>query len=109
MIDFYFFVKTLFLTLIVVLLLQIEVDKKTVETHLHDMMEGSLAAGFLGHAAHGGAHFIHDATRTITDKMKENIGLKHKHQPTDTKASHFKWGWEKSETESTSPAHENED
>jgi hypothetical protein len=95
MMDFFFFVKTLILTLFVVLLLQIEVDKKTVEGHLHDWMEGSLAAGFLGNAAHGGAHFLHDATQKISNQMKEKIGMKHQHESSETKASHFKWGWNK--------------
>ena len=47
MMDFFFFLKTMILTVIVVLLLQIEVGQKTVEKHVHDWMEGSLAAGFL--------------------------------------------------------------
>jgi hypothetical protein len=95
MVDFFFFLKTLFLTLIVVLLLQIEVDKKTVETHVHDWMVGSYASGFLGNAAHGGAHFLKDATFKLTRKMKEHIGSRHKGEDHDTKSSHFRWGWDK--------------
>lgn len=95
MLDFFFFLKTLFLTFIIVLLLQIEVGKKTVETHVHDWMVGSIAAGFLGNAAHGGAHFIKDATFKMTQKMKEHIGLKHKSENHEIRSSHFHWGWDK--------------
>jgi hypothetical protein len=95
MLDFFFFIKTFILTLIVVLCLQIDVDGKTVETHVHDWMVGSLAAGFLGHAAHGGAHMIKDATHKLSEQMKANIGAKHGHENSETKASRFHWGWEK--------------
>jgi hypothetical protein len=95
MLDFFFFLKTFFLTLIVVLLLQIEVGKKTVETYVHDWMVGSVAAGFLGNAAHGGAHFLKDATFKLTQKMKEHIGLMHKAEPHEVRSSHFHWGWDK--------------
>lgn len=93
MMDFFFFVKTLLLTVIVVLMLQIQVGKKTIEMHLHDWMENSLASGFLDHAAHGGAHFLKDAAHKLSEKMKANIGLKHKHEDTETKASRFRWEW----------------
>lgn len=95
MIDFFFFLKTFILTLIVVLCLQIEVGEKTVETQVHDWMVGSLAAGFLGHAAHGGAHMVKDATHRMAEKMKEHIGAKHDSEPAETKASHFQWNWTK--------------
>lgn len=93
MMDFFFFVKTLLLTMVVVLLLQIQIGQKTVEMHVHDWVEGSVAAGFLGHAAHGGAHFLKDATRRLGEKMKANIGLKHHQESSETKASRFHWEW----------------
>jgi hypothetical protein len=94
MMDFFFFLKTFLLTAIVVLLLQIEVGKKTVETHVHDFVQGSLAAGFLGHAAHGGAHMVHDSAVQMTQKIKEHMGLKHKNESPEAKASRFHWGWQ---------------
>ena len=94
MLDFFFFLKTFILTLAVVLMLQIEVGNKTVETHVHDWMVGSIAAGFLGHAAHGGAHFLKDATFKMTQKIKEHIGTKTPGHVHETKSSNFKWGWE---------------
>lgn len=93
MIDFFFFVKTLFLTLIVVLLLQIQVGSKTVEGHMHEWMEGSVAASFLGNAAHGGAIIIKDTTAALTKKMKSHIGFMHRHESSSTKASRMHWDW----------------
>ena len=107
MVDFFFFVKTLLLTIFVVLLLQIEVGKKTVETHVHDWMAGSVAAGFLGNAAHGGANFLKDASFKITKKIKEHIGMKQRHESPEVKASHFKWNWEKAKDSDIDDADEN--
>src|SRR4051812_8097659 len=95
MIDFFFFLKTLALTLIVVLLLQIQIGKKTVETHIHDSMQGSFAAGFIGDAALGGAHILRDLTHNITQKIKANITHKHQAEDSETKASRFQWLWQK--------------
>ena len=109
MMDFFFFMKTLVLTIIVVLLLQIEVEQKTVENHIHDYMVGSIAAGFLGHAAHGGAHIIKDGTRFVTQKMRANIGSKHRHEPNQTKASRFQWLWEKKTASPAAAANDGDD
>lgn len=95
MLDFFFFLKTLLLTFIIVLLLQIQIGKKTVETHVHDWMVGSVAAGFLGHAAEGGAHFLKDAAFKATQTIKQNIGLKQKKESHETKSSRFRWEWSK--------------
>jgi hypothetical protein len=93
MLDFFFFMKTLFLTLLVVFLLQIEIGNKTIENHLRDSMQGSVAAGFIGHAAHGGAHFIEEGAHKLTHSIKQNITSKHKGESHETKASRFNWGW----------------
>jgi hypothetical protein len=107
MLDFFFFLKTLFLTFLIVLMLQIEIGHKTVENHVHDWMAGSIAAGFLGNAAHGGAHFLKDATFKMTQKMREHIGLMHKDESHETKSSHFHWGWQKAKDSDIDNAPEN--
>jgi hypothetical protein len=95
MLDFFFFVKTFILTLIVVLVLQVEIGNKTAETYVHDWMVGSVAAGWIGHAARGGSHFLKDAAFKMTQKMHEHIGMKEKKESSETRSSHFHWGWNK--------------
>lgn len=107
MLDFFFFVKTMFLTLIVVLLLQIEIGHKTVENHVHDWMAGSIAAGFLGNAAHGGANFLKDASFKVTKEIRRHLNLAHKHESSETKASHFHWSWQKAKDSDIDNAPEN--
>lgn len=107
MLDFFFFLKTMLLTLVVVLLLQFEVGNKTVETHVHDWMVGSVATGFIGNAAHGGANFLKDASFKVTKKIKEHMGAKAKKETSETKASRFQWGWQKANDAEIENAPEN--
>jgi hypothetical protein len=107
MLDFFFFLKTMLLTLVVVLLLQIEIGGKTAETHVHDWMVGSVAAGFIGNAAHGGANFLKDASFKMTKKIKEHMGAKAKKESSEIKASHFHWGWQKAKDAEIDEASEN--
>lgn len=93
--DFAFFLKTFLLTALAVLLLQIQINKKTVEHHIHDVMENSVAAGFIGNAAHGGALMIKDTAHRITTTIRNNIGIKQKKEKAETRASRFRWGWDK--------------
>lgn len=109
MIDFFFFMKTLFLTLIVVLCLQIDVGGQTAEKQIHAWMQNALVTGFLSHAAHGGAHMIKDATHKLTEKMQENIGIKHGSESSETKASRFHWGWDSSKKKPAPASHDEAD
>lgn len=96
MMDFFFFVKTFIFTAAVVLLLQIQIGKKTVEIHVRDSVKGSIAASFIGNAAHGGALVVKDTFNQFTQRIKANMWTKKKSEKSEVKASRFQWGWEKS-------------
>ncbi len=72
MMDFLFFVKTFFLTIAIVLLMQIQVGSHTIEAHALSFMHSSAIAAPLNTVARGAAKLVRDLTQTISARVKSN-------------------------------------
>ncbi|HMN68557.1 MAG TPA: hypothetical protein PKC28_08455 [Bdellovibrionales bacterium] len=69
MMDFMFFVKTLALTVAVVLVMQIEIGHRSIETHAMSWVQSSAIVAPLNTVAAGGAKLVRDTTKLITAKL----------------------------------------
>ncbi len=72
MMDFLFFVKTFVLTVAVVVVMQIQVGEKSLETHAMSWVQSSTVAQPLNNVAKGAAKLARDVTQTISSKVKKN-------------------------------------
>jgi uncharacterized metal-binding protein len=72
MMDFLFFVKTFALTIVVVLLMQLQVGEKSIEHHAMAFMQSSAVIQPLNGVAKGAAKLARDVTQTISAKIKKN-------------------------------------
>lgn len=78
MMDVLFFLKTLALTIVFVLLLQIKIGEKSIETHAHDFVQTSSLVEPLNQAAFGAAQLIRDVASRATLSIRQNLGSKQK-------------------------------
>jgi len=72
MMDFLFFVKTFILTVAAVVVMQIEVGGKSVESHAMSWVQSSAVVAPLNGVAKGAAKMARDLTATISAKIKKN-------------------------------------
>lgn len=72
MMDFLFFVKTFFLTIAIVLIMQIQVGSASIESHAMSFVQSSAVVGPLNTVAKGAAKMIRDVTHTISAEVKKN-------------------------------------
>ena len=93
MMDFFFFVKTFALTVLIVLLMQIQVGGKSVESHALGWVQSSAVVSPLNSVAGGGAKLVRDVTRAVSASLrgKNNQATKAKK---DDKKSSFRWLWD---------------
>jgi hypothetical protein len=89
MIDFMFFIKTLALTVAIVMLMQIQIGDRTVEKHAVLFVQSSTVASPLNTVARGASKLIHDVTGKIWSGVHHNVKKKAKKE--DSKASSFFW------------------
>jgi hypothetical protein len=73
MMDIFFFLKTLALTLIVVLLMQIQIGGKTIETRAVGWIQSSMIVSPLQEVAQGGAKLARDLTHKVAQKIHKNV------------------------------------
>ncbi|NJL24369.1 MAG: hypothetical protein HC902_03800 [Calothrix sp. SM1_5_4] len=90
MIDFMFFVKTFFLTVAVVLLMQIQVGDRTIETHAIGWIQNSALVSPLNTAAQGGAKMFKDLIARISGGVEKNVAKNKKEEKSSS--SSFRWG-----------------
>jgi hypothetical protein len=72
MMDFLFFVKTFFLTIAIVLFMQIQVGSSSIETHAMNFVQSSAIVAPLNTVAKGAAKMIRDVTQTVSARVKKN-------------------------------------
>jgi uncharacterized metal-binding protein len=72
MMDFLFFVKTFFLTVAVVVLMQVNIGEKSLESHAMTFVQSSAIVAPLNGVAKGAAKLARDITQTVSSKIKKN-------------------------------------
>ena len=70
--DFLFFVKTFLLTVAVVVMMQIKVSEKSIESHAMSWVQSSAVVAPLNGVAKGAAKMARDLTAMISAKIKSN-------------------------------------
>lgn len=88
MMDFLFFVKTIFLTIAIVLLMQIQIGERSLENHAMSFVQSSMVVAPLNSVARGAAKFIRDITQTISISVKRNSKKNKKEEPSASSSSH---------------------
>jgi hypothetical protein len=73
MMDFLFFVKTFVLTIAIVLVMQIQVGHRSLETHAMGWVQSSGVAIPLAEVARGAARVTHDLSHRVTDMIHTNV------------------------------------
>ncbi len=78
MMNILFFVKTVIMTIALVLVLQIRVGEQSLEAHSIDWVQSSSVIAPLNSMAHGAAKFIHDVSTTARAAIEKQLNLKAK-------------------------------
>jgi len=73
MMDIFFFVKTFILTLAIVLVMQIQVGNRSLETHAISFVQASGLNVPLSEVARGAARVTHDLSHKVTDMIHKNV------------------------------------
>lgn len=76
MMDVLFFVKTLLLTMAIVLVMQIRVGERSLEAHAMSWVQSSVVVAPLNGAAKGAAKMARDLTQTISISVQRNWNKK---------------------------------
>lgn len=73
MLDFIFFIKTLAMTIVLVIFLQIQVGGRTLEDYMHNWIQTSWAAAPLNETAHNAAQIVRDVVAKVQSQVRENV------------------------------------
>lgn len=68
--DFFFFAKTFVLTVVVVVIMQIEIGQRSIESHALSWIHTSPVVAPLNGAAKGAAKLLRDTYESIQKKIK---------------------------------------
>lgn len=99
MMDLYFFIKTLVLTFVFVLFLQIKIGNFTIEQRTQTLIQTSGIVMPFQEAAEGGTQMIQDFFSHLSARLHGQHLQKKKEASTG--ASSFHWIWQKKVTESS--------
>ncbi|MGZ3721928.1 MAG: hypothetical protein ACXVA9_03295 [Bdellovibrionales bacterium] len=91
MMDIFFFIKTFILTIAIVLVMQIQVGDRTLETHAMGWVQGSGVGSPLGDVARGASKMTHDLSRKITESIHNNVSKNKKEDTRIKRESSFRW------------------
>jgi hypothetical protein len=93
--DFLFFIKLFFLTVAVVLVMQIQIGNRSLESHAIGWVQTSSVTMPLNAAAEGGAKIINDFIQHVHSAIAKNTGREHGQRKKEEKAkahsSSFHW------------------
>ena len=92
MMDFYFFLKTLTLTLAFIILMQIKIGNKSLEDQALMVFRSSVIEEPLTKIAHGGVKMARDAVKAIQDKINGSPSAREEENK-NQKRSGFKFNW----------------
>jgi hypothetical protein len=73
MMDFLFFIKTFILTVAIVLVMQIQVGNRSLETHAMSWVQSTATSGPLQGVARGAARVTHDLSHKVTDLIHDHV------------------------------------
>lgn len=90
MMDLFFFLKTLMVTALVILALQLQVGQRSLEQHAMMFVNSSSFTAPLNQAAKGGAKLIRESVAAIHSK----ISSKESKNPNEEKRSRFRFSWD---------------
>lgn len=91
MIDFLFFVKTLALTIVFILLMQIEVGHHTIESHAMRWAHDSYVGEVLNGVSRGAAKMVQDVSHQVSGLIHRNVNRNSKEDAHLKKESPFRW------------------
>ena len=91
MMDLLFFIKTFIFTIAVVLVMQIQVGNKSLETHAVSWVQTSGLSAPLSEVARGGAKLTHDFTHRVSDLIHDNVNKNKKEDSRIKRESSFRW------------------
>lgn len=87
--ELFFVVKLFLLTVAIVLVMQIQVGDRSLESHAMNWVQSSTLVEPMNAAARGGAKLVRDLTRSIEARVNKNTG---KHGKEEKKSSSsFRW------------------
>lgn len=102
MMDLYFFIKTLVLTFVFVLFLQIKIGNFTIEQRTQTMIQTSGIVLPFQEAAQGGTQMIQDFFAQLSARLHgQHL---HKKKEASSGASSFHWIWQKTTASSSDHA-----
>lgn len=87
--EFFFFMKLFLLTIALVLVMQIQVGERSLESHAMGWVQTSALVQPLNSIAVGGAKVIKDLTAKISGSVSQNSGKKKKEEKKSS--SSFRW------------------
>ncbi len=99
--EFFFFVKSLVLTLVMVLVMQIQVGERTLESHAMGWVQTSALVAPIQSAAHGGAKMLRDGIAKLEAAISQRRG-QNKKEEAKKPASPFRWYYKSSLPKPTS-------
>jgi hypothetical protein len=91
MMDFLFFLKTFILTIAVVIVMQIQVGDRSLETHAMGWVQSSGMSAPLSDVARGAAKMTRDFTGKISAMIRDNVSKNKKEDSRIKRESSFRW------------------
>lgn len=86
MMDFLFFVKSLCLTVALVLLMQVQIGSSSIETHAMHFVQSSMIVTPLNSVARGAAKLTRDVTHAISSRILKSHNKKEERKSSSSPA-----------------------
>ena len=91
MMDIFFFIKTFILTIAIVLVMQVQVGDRSIETQAMSWVHSSGVGSPLGDVARGASRMTHDLSRKITGLISNHVEKDKKEDKRIKRESSFRW------------------
>lgn len=91
MMDIFFFIKTFILTIAIVMVMQIPVGNRSLESHAMSWVQTSDIVVPLHEAARGASKMVRDFSHKVTDAIQDNVGKNKKEDSRIKRESSFRW------------------
>lgn len=97
MMDFYFFLKTLILTVALVVVLQVKIGEETLEDQAVMVFRSSIVEEPIRKVAQGGAKLVRNVVKLTQEKINGAGSSEKEAEPTSKKKSGFRLNWDSQE------------
>lgn len=91
MMDFFFFIKMFILTIAIVLVMQIQFDNQSLETHAMSWVQSAAVIGPLHGIKRGAAQLVHDLSHKISSVIHDNVSKNKREDSHLKKESPMSW------------------